>query len=410
MTLVESDDLTGQRTQQLMLLCSRRRLDAEEAAQARALVECGISWTQLWDQAWHNGLAPLVFHNLRALDIMARVPPTVWRQFEEDYYSTLSGNVLLEAEMVRVTSQLARRGIDRLLLKGMVLGELLYPDPALRPSSDIDVMVRHEQLTQAQNVLHELGYTIQPGRQLDFQLARSYDIPYVRATADGQAILLELHWHLAEPGLFDLDVGNLWARAWELEVNHHILPTLSLEDLLLHLTIHIRKHRYVGLRWLVDVSELLRGYGQQLDWDYLTHTARRAGAATLFYVTLHLSQELMGVTVPASVMQDLRPGPLRRWLLRPFMDAQVPMRAIREGSAEWSWLGLGQLLMLDDVQSIGTDLGRRFAPPTAIFPERPPSTGWLADLQFHVHRLVTIGMRVVRMAWRRITAGAGRLP
>lgn len=406
--LVEPNDLSMQRTQQLMLLCSRRRLDPADIAQSRALVECGISWTQLWDQAWHNGLAPLVFHNLRTLDISARVPPAVWRQFEEDYYSTLSGNVLLEAEMVRVTDQLARHGIDRLLLKGMVLGELLYPDPALRPSSDIDVMVRHEQLTQAQAVLHELGYTIQPGRQLDFQLARSYDIPYVRATADGQAVLLELHWNLAEPGLFNLDVDSLWARARQLEVNRHVLPTLSLEDLLLHLTIHIRKHRYVGLRWLVDVSELLRGYGEQLDWDYLTRTAQQAGAGTLFYVTLHLSQELMGVTAPPAVMETLRPGPLRRWLLRPFTDGQVPMRVIREGSAEWSWLGLGQLLLLDNIRSVWLDVGRRFAPPTAIFAEQPPSNGWWADLRFHVHRLATIGQRVVRTAWRRITAGAGR--
>lgn len=405
----EPNDQSMQHTQQLMLLCSRRRLNPEEIAQSRALVECGISWSQLWDQAWHNGLAPLVFHNLRTLDITGRVPQAIWRQFEEDYYNTLSGNVLLEAEMVRVTDHLARHGIDRLLLKGMVLGELLYPDPALRPSSDIDVMVRQEQLTQAQAVLHGLGYTLQPGRQLDFQLARSYDIPYVRATADGQAVLLELHWHLAEPGLFNLDVGTLWARAWHLEVNGHVLPTLSLEDLLLHLTIHIRKHRYVGLRWLVDVSELLRGYGEQLDWGYLTRTAQQAGAGTLFYVTLHLSQELMGVTVPAHVMHALRPGRLRRWLLRPFTDAQMPMRAIREGSAEWSWLGLGQLLMLDNIRSIGLDVGRRFAPPTAIFTEQPPADGWWADLRFHVHRLATIGLRVLRMAWRRITAGAGRL-
>ncbi len=408
--LAQPDDLSGQRTQQLMLLCSRRRLDPAEAARAHGLIESGIAWNQLWDQAWHNGLAPLVFHNLRTLDVGGRVPSAVWRQFEEDYYNTLSSNVLLETEMVRVTDRLAAAGIDRLLLKGAVLGELLYPDPALRPSSDIDVMVRHEQLTQAQAILHELGYTIQPGRQLDFQLTRSYDIPFVRAAADGQPVLLELHWHLAEPGLFDLDAATLWARARQMEVHHHPLPTLSLEDLLLHLTIHIRKHRFVGLRWLVDVSELLRGYGEALDWDYLTRTARRAGAGTLFYVTLHLSQELMGAPVPVPVMQSLQPGHVRRWLLRPFMDAQVPMRAVREGSAEWSWLGLGQVLMLGNIRSIGLDLGRRFAPPTTLFPEQASSAGWLADLRFHGQRLVTIALRVVRMAWRRITTGTNRLP
>ena len=32
------------------------------------------------------------------------------------------------------------------------------------------------------------------------------------------------------------------------------------EEQLLHLALHMRKHRYVGLRWLADVAELLRRF------------------------------------------------------------------------------------------------------------------------------------------------------
>ncbi|QLQ08302.1 MAG: nucleotidyltransferase family protein [Anaerolineae bacterium] len=153
--LAQPDDLSGQRTQQ-RCCCAAGAGSTQPRPRAHGLIESGIAWNQLWDQAWHNGLAPWSFITC-AHSTSAGVPSAVWRQFEEDYYNTLSSNVLLETEMVRVTDRLAAAGIDRLLLKGAVLGELLYPDPALRPSSDIDVMVRHEQLTQAQAILHEPG-------------------------------------------------------------------------------------------------------------------------------------------------------------------------------------------------------------------------------------------------------------
>ena len=105
----------------------------------------------------------------------------------------------------------------------------------------------------------------------------------------GQGVLIELHWSLAEPELFNLDIAALWQRAQTFAYNGHSLPSLSLEDILFHLTIHIRKHRYVGLRWLVDVSEMLRTFGADLDWPYLVSLAQQAGARTLLYMTLQLS-------------------------------------------------------------------------------------------------------------------------
>ncbi len=111
-------------------------------------------------------------------------------------------------------------------------------------------------------------------------------------------MLLELHWSLAEPELFNLDVAALWQRARTFTYNGHSLPSLSLEDILFHLTIHIRKHRYVGLRWLVDVSEMLRSFGADLDWPYLLKLAQRTGARTLLYMTLQLAHDVMGAPVP----------------------------------------------------------------------------------------------------------------
>ncbi len=397
-------------THQLLILASRRSLSAEESARVFELIERGVSWPLFFELAQAHGLAPLIFHNLRALNVAAAAPAAVWRQFEASYYSTLGDNLLLESELFHAAEHLQHDQIDFLLLKGIVLGALLYPDPALRPSADLDILVPRAQVTAAQRSLESVGYSLQPGRQLDFQLAHGYDLPYVRQAPSGQGVLLELHWSLAEPDLFRLDVENLWARARPFVYNDHTLHTLSLEDILFHLTIHIRKHRYVGLRWLVDVSEMLRSFGQQLDWPYLVALAQQAGARTLLYTTLKLARDVMAAPAPQVVMDALRPSAMRRFLLKPFVDAQNLTRIIHEESAEWSWLGLGQVLLLDRTEAMSRDLKQRFAPPISLFPGQPRNgdPGLLYVAWFYASRLGMILGRMGQAGGRRLWNGLRR--
>lgn len=410
MTSLDVDVQQPEYAQQLLLLVSRRSLTSDECKQVLASIERGVSWPFFYELAQAHGLAPLVFHNLRTLNVAGSVPLPVWRQFEANYYSTLGDNLLLESELFRATEQLRNRQIDFLLLKGIVLGALLYPDPALRPSADLDIMVPTDHVSGARQALEDLGYGLQPGRQLDFQLAHSYDLPYVCQTASGQGVLIELHWNLAEPELFKLDIAALWQRAQTFAYNGHTLPSLSLEDILFHLTIHIRKHRYVGLRWLVDVSEMLRTFGADLDWPYLVNLAERTGARTLLYMTLQLAHDVMGAPVPPHVLDSLRPSRVRRFLLKPFVDAQNLMRIVHEDSAEWSWLGLGQILLLDRGRAMSHDLQQRFAPPISIFPghQRHDHPGLLYAGWFYASRLGLILGRMGRAGGRRLWVGLRR--
>jgi hypothetical protein len=49
--------------------------------------------------------------------------------------------------------------IPALLLKGQSLARSIYPDPALRQSSDIDLLVLPEHIKQLEAVFETLGYS-----------------------------------------------------------------------------------------------------------------------------------------------------------------------------------------------------------------------------------------------------------
>jgi hypothetical protein len=188
----------------------------------------------------------------------------------------------------------AALGIEPLLLKGYALADLVYPDPVTRPSHDLDVLVRPDQVAPACQVLAQIGCTLPDQATVDVQLANAYDLSS-RAAAHGRprhCAGAALGPGAARPlSAFDLD---LWrARAEVFDVAGQPALRFSPEDMLLHLALHMRKHRYIGLRWLCDVAALLRmlrwtgAAPRSLDWEYVVGSAARtAGLTVLLYTGL----------------------------------------------------------------------------------------------------------------------------
>ncbi|MEI2689163.1 MAG: nucleotidyltransferase family protein [Anaerolineae bacterium] len=88
-------------------------------------------------------------------------------------------------------------------------------------------------------------------------------------------------------------------RAERVQVAGQPVLRFSPEDMVLHLALHMRKHRYVGLRWLCDVAELLRRFDgpdapRPLDWQYIAGGARAAGLTVLLYIGLHVGAAAAG--------------------------------------------------------------------------------------------------------------------
>lgn len=68
-------------------------------------------------------------------------------------------NALLHgAALKQIATRLEAAGIPALPLKGAVLAEQLYGDPALRCYGDVDVLVARQQLAESRRILQTLGY------------------------------------------------------------------------------------------------------------------------------------------------------------------------------------------------------------------------------------------------------------
>ncbi len=261
-------------TAEPLLTCLRLEESEHKLLQLQALT--ATDWEAAVDQARLYGMAPLLYWQIKDCVGQTGLPPDRLPDLRKSFLNSAARNLLLYRELDAILGALQPAGIPVILLKGLHLAKFVYPEPALRPMADIDLLLHPDDLPQAFQVLQRLGY----GASRDFDLGREvrrhqHIPPLIRP---GKAPV-ELHWHIASPGSpLQVDLGGLWERAQPVELTSYQAMILAPEDLLLHLSLHLLQDEFIGgLKRLYDIVALLSFYGPRLDWEQLGGPLRRLG-------------------------------------------------------------------------------------------------------------------------------------
>lgn len=140
-------------------------------------------WERLARLAVGHGVAPLIYKGLQKAGLQA--PEAANQLLKAAYYTSLGRAALLEAELSRLQGAFTQAGLAWLPLKGAALAWQVYPDPALRPMTDLDLLVQPEGLLLAIRAARGLGYRLD---KLTYHA--------VLRGGPGYEVALELHWRL----------------------------------------------------------------------------------------------------------------------------------------------------------------------------------------------------------------------
>lgn len=309
-----TDDALARLDREQRALCLGARTTIDEAARRRlaAMAGSGLDWERMWSLGHLHEVIPLLSESLP--EALGGAVPAEWlERARRRKYVTLSSNARLAETLVAVLSGLEAAGVQAMPVKGLVIAEQLYGSLSLRPAADLDVLVRPDSMPAARAVLRGIGFAQRevPGFKA---LTHEFHDPAWGIGSGHEHIRLELHWALWADSERRLGTAGLWERSVPSTLLGHPVRVLSLEDTLLHLAIH-RTRSALRLRWVVDVAELLRRRGDEIDWTtYLERTAT-AGARTSSWVVLTLARNLLGASVPDAVVADLRVGAPKRAIL-----------------------------------------------------------------------------------------------
>ena len=222
-------------------------------------------------------------------------------------------------------------GIRVIVLKGAYLAEAVYRDAALRPMTDVDLMVPRADAPAARAILREMGGHHQQPDDVEWCWRTESALPSVACLG----LLIELHWTIAVPASpFTIDIPGFWSRARPATIAGVEVLAPSPEDLLLHLCTHASSKHCLqdGLRPLCDVSETIQRFRGETNWAEVAERAREWGASRYVGLTLHLARSMLGAGVPETVLEQLVPGGLDQRML------EAARRSIlaRTGYGQWA--------------------------------------------------------------------------
>ena len=274
----------------------------------------GADWERLIALADEHGVTALLYLALTK-NGETQAPSAITCELERRYNANVHKSLLQARELFRVLEAFQNAGISAIPYKGVVLSELAYGDLAIRQAGDIDLLVRSEDVPQAQFVAERLGYT--PCLQLsDAELRRYLTIGYEMSFDYGKhRNLLELKWNIL-PRFYavDFDMEAMLSADTSTPFAGGTIRSLALEDLFLVLCVHAAKHCWSHLIWLCDISRLLNQ--ASLDWGKIAGKARDLGIARLVRTTLGLADQLLHAPIPPLPMLDPAGDPAAGRLVR----------------------------------------------------------------------------------------------
>ncbi len=273
-------------------------------------------WAAIAAAAHAHDVEPLLYRV--AADAGLAVPDPLGAHLRSRYYQTTATNTWLLRELASLAGSLVDHGIPVMLLKGAALLLTVYEDMGLRTLGDVDLLVPPEHAATAMGVIQSHGYALEVGNNELADAGSAGIDPGPIIAFDGQVTLrrqtpphavVDLHWTLVDrpPYRHHLPMDLFWRAARPVRLGDAEVVTLSPEATVLHLCAHLALHhpdgRDLGLRWLLDVAEILAHEGGQLDWPTVLRLAQASDLVTSLQWVLPLVPP--PGRVPMSVLDDV---------------------------------------------------------------------------------------------------------
>lgn len=291
-------------------------------AELRALISCiqgqapemvDVEWERLARLAGVHGVAPLLHRACR--NMRDTMPPALLDELTRLRRQSALTGLLGLRQRDQVLEILQQADVPYLVLKGAALARVWYGDLSLRPFVDIDLLVPASQIGWARRALLLAGY-----KESRLSGAPHHEIPLYRPD---MPCTIELHHGLTSlPLRHVIPFEELLARAITPSGEEAHVRTLSPEDTLLHLCLHLLQHVEIThgwqLRYLCDIARHLEAFA--IDWQIFGERAQALEAHRGCIAVLGLAALVAHAPVPPTQVDQEAALALLRYPVPPLGD------------------------------------------------------------------------------------------
>ncbi len=348
------------------------------------------SWPAIVEAAITQRTAPLLLRRLSDSAHRYDIPLPLVNVLKRQVVQHTAWHLLLTKELRDILTACEQRGIACVPIRGPVLAEQLHGDGSTRRMDDLDLLIRHEDLSAIKNIFKQLRY-VDHEHRVGFLETFSYSLEFVHPN---HGFLVEPHWTLAYPPFMDSTAMKpVWTRVRRRQWRGISIWTLAHEDLLLHLCLHLHhKGQQAPLLWLYELDIVIRRHGSTLDWDSFLNQVRLMRQAHPVHEVLTIVMDTFHSPVPESVTTRLaaqaREEPLPSFLI---VRTRILTRTSLSGREE-----LALLCSLQGLQERLRYLLALLFPSPRYMTRRYGASTRIRLIGYYIFRLIHIGTEGLR--------------
>jgi hypothetical protein len=288
---------------ELLLCCARTRTNPEMSQHIREAAREEIDWFQFIRLALRHDTLSLIYRNLHQI-CPGIVPGGVLEPLRARHEAEALRGRLLAKELVDILGFLDSHSIQAVPFKGPALAVRLYGDLSLRGFGDLDILICERDVMRARRLLIDRGYapaSVDTGELNQF-LHERHELLLYRRDAK---VRLDVHWRFTNrAACLAGDPERFLENLETISVVGEEMRSLRLETYLLVLSMHAAKHRWVQLKFICDIAEILAV--PDLDWRSVLEEAEVLGLKRAVGIGLLLAQGLLGAPLPPKLAQNLK--------------------------------------------------------------------------------------------------------
>ncbi|MFH1622042.1 MAG: nucleotidyltransferase family protein [Candidatus Omnitrophota bacterium] len=306
--------------EEILILCSRPFIIQDNIEKIQELLTGGINWDAFLELSLSTDIFPVIAKNLLTIDDVHIPKELIEKEYKNQQDNYVINSMLLWNSFKEVLDSARRKQISFIPIKGIILNQLVYENPGLRYATDIDIIVKKEELSDLESILKDLGYLLKtPTEKIkSTYLKHRMHFTFNKEHHLGTTIILETHWDILP--LFrriDNVTRDFWANAKESLVFGEKVLTLSAEDLLFESIIEIYKdiieRKHFLIKRHLDIFQILKHYERKIDWKGFIKRVNQYGIKNLVYYSLCSNKELFSnKIISKELLNEIKPSYIKK--------------------------------------------------------------------------------------------------
>lgn len=256
-------------------------------------------WDYLFNISYYQNVNSCLYYYLKKNNLLNFIPEDINKKFDTKYKKQTFDNLRIKTELINIIKEFNKNDIPTIILKGSHLSFFVYESIGMRYARDIDLIVPIDKSKKAFEIAKSLGYmTEDKNDDLDFDFKEEN---HIQEIFNSNNTCLEIHGYLHKHSkYYNVPIDYLWNNSQKVFLDKYETNILSINDLILHLIIHIsyQDNFALDLRHYLDIFIVLEKYKDNIDWDNLINLSKQFNIKKGVFIVLNIIKILFNFDFP----------------------------------------------------------------------------------------------------------------